>query len=191
MPVVIQKQAGLGGDRGATQQAARSSRTSTLERHMEASLDRPPSWVPSDPEQWPICTVLDSFQHSEHVARMHPPQFSMTHHLSEWPDCFLEVRCPCSPRVIMLPVRMLLETRDRTFATVLAALRCKACGGKPAPVYIVAGHERSPTHGPPPSWAVELVPAPHPDPPVGPAQQAMLKVEEHRAVPAIRLLAQK
>lgn len=89
---------------------------------------------------------------------MHPPAFSLAHHLSDWPDCSLELRCPCSPRVVMLPVRVLLERCDRTFSAVLAALRCSACGGKPAPVYLVAGYHRTFNHGPSPDWAVELVP---------------------------------
>jgi len=41
-----------------------------------------------------------------------------------------------------------------------AALRCSACQGKPAPVYLVAGHVRNHTGGPLPSWAMQLVPAP-------------------------------
>ena len=92
---------------------------------------------------------------------MHPPMFSPTHRLSDWPACALEVRCPCSPRVVMVPVRLLLlERGDRRFDQVAAALRCSACKGKPAPVFLIAGHARSFTGGAPPDWAVELVPAP-------------------------------
>jgi hypothetical protein len=90
---------------------------------------------------------------------MHPPAFRPTHHLSDWPDCRLEVHCVCSRRVVMLPVRLLLERGDRPFALVIAALRCSACRGKPAPVYLVAGQSRTFLHGPPPDWAVELVAA--------------------------------
>ena len=60
----------------------------------------------------------------------------------------------------MLSVRTLREHGDRTFGTVLAALRCSKCRGNPAPVYLVAGHHRTFDHGPPPDWAVELVPPP-------------------------------
>lgn len=91
---------------------------------------------------------------------MHPPAFHLVQRLSDWPDCVLELRCPCSERMVMLPVRMLLERGDRPFAAVLAALRCSACKGKPAPVYLVAGHHRTFNHGPEPDWAVELVPPP-------------------------------
>jgi len=41
-------------------------------------------------------------------THMHPPPFYPSHRLSDWPDCCLEVRCPCSERVVVLPVRLLL-----------------------------------------------------------------------------------
>jgi len=53
---------------------------------------------------------------------------------------------------------MLLERGDRTFGTVLAALRCSKCGGKLASVYLVAGYHQTFNHEPSPNWAVELVP---------------------------------
>ena len=85
--------------------------------------------------------------------------FSPTHLLSDWPGCVLEVRCPCSPRVVVMPVRLLLlERGDRRFSQVTAALRCSTCRGKPSPVFLIAGHSRSFTGGGPPDWAVELVP---------------------------------
>ena len=91
---------------------------------------------------------------------MHPPAFSPDHTLSDWPDCCLEVRCPCSPRMTIMPVRLLAEQRgNRQFRAVLAALRCSSCRGKPAPVYLVAGHHRSAPLGPTPDWSLELVPA--------------------------------
>jgi hypothetical protein len=49
---------------------------------------------------------------------------------------------------------------DRPIRTVLAALRCSTCRGKPAPVYLVAGRTRTFMHGAPPDWALELVPPP-------------------------------
>ena len=65
----------------------------------------------------------------------------------------------CSGRKVMLPVRLLLcERGDKPFTEVVAGLRCSACGGRPAPVYLVAGLTRIACMGPPPSWAVELVP---------------------------------
>ena len=78
--------------------------------------------------------------------------------MSDWPNCVLELHCPCSPRMVTLPVQMLLKRGGRSFGTVLAVLRCSKCGGKPAPVYLVAEHHRTLDHGPPSDWAVELVP---------------------------------
>ncbi len=92
---------------------------------------------------------------------MHPPPFHPSHRLSDWPNCCLEVRCRCSERVVIVPVRLLVEQRgDRLFLDVLAGLRCSACQGKAAPVYLIAGHHRTFHHGPPPDWSLELVPAP-------------------------------
>ena len=50
------------------------------------------------------------------------------------------------------------ERGDRPFRAVLAALRCSACRGRPAPVYLVAGYTRTFKHGAPPDWTLELVP---------------------------------
>ena len=84
--------------------------------------------------------------------------FSLDHALSDWPDCCPEVRCPCSPRMVQVPVRWLRERGNRPFRAVLAALRCSACRGGPAPVYLVARNTRTFMHGAPPDWALELVP---------------------------------
>jgi hypothetical protein len=87
---------------------------------------------------------------------MHPPPFRLMHLLSDWPDCNLELHC-CRGQVVY-PVRLLLTSyAGLTFTQILARLRCKHCGGKPAPVYLCAGH-REHNHGAPPDWAVELVP---------------------------------
>ncbi len=92
---------------------------------------------------------------------MHPPSFLPSHLLSDWPECTLELRCPCSPRIVQMPVRWMIAQRgDQPFAGVLAALRCSTCRGKPAPVYLVAGSPRTFCGGPPPDWSLELVPAP-------------------------------
>ncbi len=89
---------------------------------------------------------------------MHPSDYHPSHRLSDWPDCVLEVRCPCSGRVTLLPTRFLIERRgDQTIRAVLTALRCSACKGKPAPVFLVAGPCRTSNFGPPPAWALELV----------------------------------
>ncbi len=90
---------------------------------------------------------------------MHPPDFRLDHRLSDWPGCCLEVRCPCSPRVTTFPIRLLVERHgDRPFRAVLTRLRCSTCKGRPAPVYLVAGHHRTFLGGPPAEWALELVP---------------------------------
>ena len=92
---------------------------------------------------------------------MHPPEFSLDHALSDWPGCMLEVRCPCSPRMTLLPARLLSNQHgDRPFRAILAALRCKDCRGKPAPVYLVAGHHREPGKGTGPDWSLVLVASP-------------------------------
>lgn len=42
--------------------------------------------------------------------------------------------------MVDLPVRLLLQRgADKSFQSVLSGLRCRDCGGKPAPVYLVAG----------------------------------------------------
>lgn len=60
--------------------------------------------------------------------------------------------------MVDMPVRLLLLSGpDRAFAEFVPKLRCKDCGGRPAPVYLVAGLTRQPGHGPPACWAVELI----------------------------------
>jgi hypothetical protein len=62
---------------------------------------------------------------------MHPPAFWVSHHLSDWPECRLELNC-CRGQVV-IPVRGLLMCQhgDPTFATILARLRCQSCKGNP------------------------------------------------------------
>jgi hypothetical protein len=87
---------------------------------------------------------------------MHPPAFRVSHHLSDWPECQLELNC-CRGQVV-IPIRMLLRDHgDLTFATTLARLRCQRCKGAPAPVYLCAGG-REYAGGPASDWAIELVP---------------------------------
>ena len=93
---------------------------------------------------------------------MHPPDFRITHKLSDWPECVLELRCP-KPRgrMVQYPVKLLRQRYgDPSFAELVPKLRCKCCGQPPAPVYLVAGFHRTDPKGPPPCWAVELVPMP-------------------------------
>lgn len=92
---------------------------------------------------------------------MHPPAFAITHRLSDWPDCSIEVRCGCTGRMVMISVKLALrQGRDRIFQEFVAALRCRNRGAKPAPVYLVVGHHREWCGGPSPCWAVQLVPVP-------------------------------
>ena len=62
---------------------------------------------------------------------------------------------------MLYPVKMLRERYGNpTFADLMPKLRCKCCGGRPAPVYLVAGFHRSDAKGPPLCWAVELMAQP-------------------------------
>jgi len=94
------------------------------------------------------------------MPAMHPPPFLPTHYLSDWPRCVLEISC-CKG-ISVYPVKLLMAKRgDLTFRDVLARLKCPACGGKPAPVYLSAGH-RQHSGGSPADWAIELIPTPAP-----------------------------
>ena len=87
---------------------------------------------------------------------MHPPAYRPDHLLSDWPACHLEIHC-CKGQTLV-PIRLLIATHgDRSFTSLLARLRCSRCGGRPAPVYLCAGH-REHCGGAPADWAVELVP---------------------------------
>ncbi len=93
---------------------------------------------------------------------VHPPMFSRVHTLSDWPDCWLEVRCLNCSQMTMVPVQLLRERHgDRhSFKAVVAALRCKSCGSRPAPVFLVAGHDHKGGGSREPDWAIKLVLAP-------------------------------
>ena len=120
----------------------------------------------SAPDPCPATTLAPPIQEIHPGAfiserALHPPDFHLDHTLQDWPECWLEVACPCSPRVTLLPMRLLTERHgNRPFRAVLDALRFKDCRGKPAPVHLIAGHSRTFTGGPRPSWALELVPPP-------------------------------
>ncbi len=76
--------------------------------------------------------VLDTFFRTRPAAGMYPPQFSTKQLQSDWPQCRLQIKCSSSPRIVLLPVKLLLERGDRTFADVPLALRCTACGKRSA-----------------------------------------------------------
>jgi hypothetical protein len=98
----------------------------------------------------------DKAERDTYRPAMHPPAFRASHHLSDWPECRLELTC-CRGQVV-IPVRLLMRQHgDPTFATILARLRCRRCKGAPAPVFLCAGG-REHTGGVPPDWAIELVP---------------------------------
>jgi hypothetical protein len=89
---------------------------------------------------------------------VHPPPFRLGHRLSDWPACGLELHC-CKG-VVIWPVRLLATKHgDLTFGQVIARLRCERCGGRPAQVYLCAGH-RVHVSGAAADWAIELVPTP-------------------------------
>ena len=86
---------------------------------------------------------------------MHPPPFLLTHHLSDWPDCQLELKC-CKG-VSLYPTKLLIQKHgDLAFQTVLKRLKCAACGKQPSPVYLCAGH-RNHSGGAAADWSIELV----------------------------------
>ena len=92
---------------------------------------------------------------------MHCPTSHSNHRLSDWLHCVLKIRCPCSERMAMMPIWLLLERGgDRTFDAVLRLRRCSRCRGGSAPVYLVSGFHRTFDHGPEPDWSVEFVPVP-------------------------------
>jgi len=89
---------------------------------------------------------------------MHPPPFLPIHHLSDWPDCQLELHC-CKGTSVY-PIKLLIAKRgDLVFRDVLARLKCPACGKKPAPMFLCSG-ARLHSGGAPADWAIELVPEP-------------------------------
>ena len=88
---------------------------------------------------------------------MQIPPFLPEHRLSDWPDCSLEISCGCG-RTSCPPVGLLRARHgDVLFADLVKKLRCSACRGRPAPVYVVAGRHRNAVGGGPPDWAILLV----------------------------------
>ena len=91
---------------------------------------------------------------------MDVPTFRRDYHLSDWPTCCVEARCPACGRSSIAPVKLLMASGDRTFDDLATRLKCSACGAKPAPVYLCSGHARQRCKGISPSWAVEIVAPP-------------------------------
>lgn len=92
-----------------------------------------------------VINIIDA--HLRGPSLMHPPKFLPDHRLSDWPECVLEIRCRiCGGRSASCAVKGLIRWYgDRTFAEVLARLRCKYCRKKPAPVYLCASPHRRPS----------------------------------------------
>jgi hypothetical protein len=86
---------------------------------------------------------------------MHPPPFLPSHHLSDWPECRIELIC-CKGTTLV-PVKLLMKNHgDRIFEDVVRRLRCSRCRGYPKRVYLCAGY-REFVGGAPADWAIELV----------------------------------
>jgi hypothetical protein len=91
---------------------------------------------------------------SSYRPAMHPPAFRAAHHLSDWPECRLELNWF---RGQTGPPPDTCEHGDPNFATIPAPLRCQRCKAAPAPVYLCAGG-REHAGGAAPDWAIVLVP---------------------------------
>jgi hypothetical protein len=76
---------------------------------------------------------------------LHPSAFHLDQRLSDWPECWLELRCPCSPRTVLHPVKMLLQRGDRPFRSVLAALLLRLPGQAGAGLF--GSRARPESHG--------------------------------------------
>jgi hypothetical protein len=95
---------------------------------------------------------------------MHPPAFSMSHMLSDWQECYLEVKCQrCRGRSSLSSVKGLMRWHgNASFSAVLNRLRCKLCRRKPSFVYLCASRFRSAGEGCQAGWALELLAKPAP-----------------------------
>ena len=92
---------------------------------------------------------------------MHTPPFNPNDLLSDWPGCFLHIYCRCG-RLTHSPVKLLIQKiGDHAFKAVLSRLHCQSCGGRPALVYLCAGHRRTCWGSEVSDWALELVAAPN------------------------------
>ena len=90
---------------------------------------------------------------------MHPPEFRLAHHLSDWPECHIEAQCPGCKRSTTVPTRLLMQRHgDMKVLEAVKRMRCQKCRVSPAPAYLCASHHRSFCYGPDPDWALELVP---------------------------------
>jgi len=87
---------------------------------------------------------------------MHVPEFRLTHRLSQWPRCSLELHC-CKGVHCFSTCSLLTRYGDMTFEELLPRFRCKRCHRfRPAPVYLRADRTFG---GGKAEWKIELVPA--------------------------------
>ena len=79
--------------------------------------------------------------------------------LNDLASYWLELNC-CKG-VTLLPFRLLVEQRggQQRLRDTLPRLRCKSCGRAPATAYLNEIPNRTPNHGAPPGWSVQLIPA--------------------------------
>lgn len=91
----------------------------------------------------------------------HPPTFKANDRLSDWPDCTVEAGCPRCGKRTVVPVSLLRQRLgDRLVIAVAQRMRCDQCGVHAAPVFLCEGfHRQGGQGGPPPGWALELIPA--------------------------------
>jgi phage FluMu protein Com len=95
------------------------------------------------------------------ITFLRPPPFRLNHRLSDWAECWLEMKCPkCNGRQSISPIKLIIAKHgERTFLDLIRKLRCSVCGELAAPVYLCASASRTGGHGgAPPNWAIEIVP---------------------------------
>jgi hypothetical protein len=90
---------------------------------------------------------------------MHPPTFLLSHKLSTWPECFLEIRCErCEQRRLTIAVKGLMRWYgDRTFREIISRLRCKYCRRRPAVIHLQAFQKIVADGDPAVTWSLEIV----------------------------------
>ena len=93
------------------------------------------------------------------VSSMHPPRFLQSHMLSDWPECFLEIRCRwCEQRSMTIAVKGLMRWYgNKTFAEILSRLRCKFCRRRPSAVFLSTMRPGDPAATQRGQWTIVLV----------------------------------
>jgi hypothetical protein len=86
---------------------------------------------------------------------MHVPEFRLSHRLSAWPRCSIELHC-CKGVCSYSTGWLLHRCGDITFEELLPRFRCRRCHRfRPAPVYLSADRDFGSYVA---SWKIELVP---------------------------------